>query len=203
MNPIRLLAKLTARGLRIDGGVGGGAPVTISAEDVAGALGMGNLSPEAQLVGRAKFCDDNRAQLELAGWVQTRFHRRCKANGWKTDYCEGIAQLCVFELVWPYRCPHCNGRGHVWIQQPERAGGEDGEQEAPARLVDRLVECGRCKGTGQGRMTVRDRAAVAQITKSRFAETWAARADEMLGEVEGLADQAIRHLWRQFAEDAA
>lgn len=202
MNPIRLVAKLTARGVAIDGAGGGGGPVLISATDVGAALGMGHLKPEAILVGRAKFCDDNTAQLELAGWVQTELHRRCQRAGWKTDYCEGLAQLCVFELVWPYRCTHCYGRGKVWIQQPERRA-EDQDSAAPLVMVDRWLSCGRCKGTGQGRMSVRERAAVAQITKSRFSETWAKRADDMLAELHSLEESCLRHLWRQFADEAA
>jgi hypothetical protein len=52
-------------------------------------------------------------------------------------------------------------------------------------------------------MSVRERAAVAQITKSRFSETWAKRADDMLAELHSLEDTCLRHLWRQFASDAA
>jgi|GEM_PF-929462 hypothetical protein len=202
MNPIRLVAKLTARGVAIDGAGGGGGPVLISATDVGAALGMGRLKPEAILVGRAKFCDDNTAQLELAGWVQTELHRRCQRAGWKTDYCEGLAQLCVFELVWPYRCTHCYGRGKVWIQQPERRT-EDQDSAAPLVMVDRWLSCGRCKGTGQGRMSVRERSAVAQIGKSQFRDAWAKRADDMLAELHSLEESCLRHLWRQFADDAA
>ena len=166
MNPIRLMAKLTSRGMRLDGG-GGGGPVMIGRDDVAGALGMGSLKPVAALVGRATWCDDNQAQLELAGWVQTELHRRCRLNGWKTTYCEGLAQLCVFELVYPLRCVQCGGRGRLWLQVPEK------NSEGEVVMAERWRECGRCKGTGQGRLTVRDRAAIAQITKTRFAETWA------------------------------
>ncbi len=133
--------------------------------------------------------------------MQTELHRRCQRAGWKTDYCEGLAQLCVFELIWPYRCTHCYGRGSVWIQQPEYR--EDQESGTPPVMVDRWISCGRCKGTGQGRMSVRERAAVAQITKSRFSETWAKRADDMLAELHSLEDICLRHLWRQFASDAA
>ncbi|MCE7521948.1 hypothetical protein [Alloalcanivorax xenomutans] len=190
------MAKLTTRGLRIDSGGTGGGPVTIAAEDVAGALGMGRLKPQAVLVGRATFCDDNRAQLELAKWVQQELHRRCRRNGWKTDYCEGLAQLCVFELVHPLRCVHCLGRGQLWLQVPERRGER-------IVLVERWRTCPRCKGSGRKRLTVRDRAAVAQIGKSQFADVWAERADAMLSDLYGLQDDVLRHLWKQFADEAA
>lgn len=196
MNPIRLMAKLTVRGLRIDSGGAGGGPLMIAAEDVAGALGMGRLKPQAALVGSATFCDDNRAQLELTAWVQQELHRRCRRNDWKTDYCEGLAQLCVFELVHPLRCVHCLGRGHTWLQIPERRGER-------TVLVERWRACPRCNGSGRKRLTVRDRAAVAQIGKSQFADVWAERADAMLSDLYGLQDDVLRHLWKQFADEAA
>lgn len=198
MNPIRLMAKMTAKGLLIDGSGFGGGSVVITQHDVAGAMGMGKLPAEAVLVGRAKFSDDNQAQLSLAGWVQTEFRRVCMRNGWKADYCEGLATLCVFELVYPMRCSHCMGRGKTWQQEPEQA--DDGSL---LRMADRWLECKPCKGTGQSVLTVRNRAAIARISKSRFSETWAARADDMMKSLYTLEDMVLRHLWHQFADRAA
>jgi len=198
MNPIRLMAKMTAKGLLIDGGGFGGSVVLVTPQDVAGAMGMGNLPAEAELVGRAKFCDDNQAQLSLAGWVQTEFRRRCMRSGWKTDYCEGLATLCVFELVHPMRCRPCGGRGKVWQQEPEMS--DDGEL---LRMADRWVDCSACKATGQSVLTVRNRAAIAKISKSRFGETWAARADDMMTTLFTCEEKVLRHLWHQFADMAA
>ena len=53
------------------------------------------------------------------------------------------------------------------------------------------------------RLSERDRAAIAGITKSRFNETWAARADELLADLVGLEDRVLRHLWQQFGQQAA
>lgn len=198
MNPIRLLGKMTAKGLLIDGSGFGGGSVLITQHDVAGAMGMGNLPAEAELVGRAKFSDDNQAQLALAGWVQSEFRRQCMRNGWKADYCEGLATLCVFELVHPMRCSHCMGRGKTWQQEPERA--DDG---ALLRIADRWVECKPCKGTGQSVLTVRNRAAIAKIGKSQFNDVWAARADEMMTALFSLEERVLRHLWRQFQQEVA
>ena len=50
MNPIRLLGKMTAQGLLIDGSGFGGGSVLITQHDVAGAMGMGDLPAEAELV---------------------------------------------------------------------------------------------------------------------------------------------------------
>ncbi|MAX54486.1 MAG: hypothetical protein CL537_03050 [Alcanivoracaceae bacterium] len=198
MNPIRLMAKMTAKGLLIDGSGFGGGTVLITQHDVAGAMGMGNLPAEAELVARSKWCDDNQAQLALAGWVQTEFRRRCMRHGWKTDYCEGLATVCVFELVCPMRCSDCMGRGKVWQQEPERA--DDG---VLLRMADRWVECKPCKGSGQSELTVRNRAAIAKISKSRFSETWGPRADEMMTTLYSLDQKVLRHLWHQFADRAA
>lgn len=198
MHPIRLLGKMTAKGLLIDGAGFGSGPVAIRPVDVAAALGMGRLPLEAALVGRAKFCDDNQAQLDLAVWVRDEFRRRCLKQGWKTDYCEGLAQLCVFELVHPMRCSECVGRGSLWQQWPVRQGS------GTLRAVESSwEECGRCKGTGQAKLTVRSRAAVAGITKSRFSETWEGRADSMMQELWVLEEKVLRHLHRQFSDEAA
>lgn len=198
MNPIRLLGKMTAKGLLIDGAGFGSSPVSIRPVDVAGAMGMGRLPLEAALVGRAKFCDDNQAQLDLAVWVRDEFKRRCARNGWKEDYCEGLAQLCVFELVYPMRCSDCVGRGMVWQQQPVRhAGGKLREVKSS------WVECGGCKGSGQAKLTVRSKAAVAGIGKSQFADAWQGRADEVMKLLWSLEEKVLRHLYRQFADEAA
>lgn len=190
MNPVRMLGKMTAKGLRLDGGVGG--PVLVPPSDVAAALGLGALPRPALLVGLAKYSDDNQCQLALRDWAAARFRARCERRGWKTDYCGGIALLCVYELVNPTRCPHCLGKGTVW--KPSPAGG---------RKPAGWGECGRCKGSGNVRLSLRDRAAIAQISKSRFAETWAWRADQMLAELSSLEEQALRHLWHQFRDDVA
>ncbi|WP_414430832.1 hypothetical protein ACMG4M_05230 [Alcanivorax sp. IL3] len=198
MHPIRLLGKMTAKGLLIDGAGFGSGPVAIRPVDVAAALGMGRLPLEAALVGRAKFCDDNQAQLDLAVWVRDEFRRRCLKQGWKTDYCEGLAQLCVFELVHPMRCSECVGRGSLWQQWPVRQGS------GTLRAVESSwEECGRCKGTGQAKLTVRSRAAVAGIGKSQFSDVWQDRADNMMQTLWSLEEKVLRHLHRQFSDEAA
>ena len=198
MNPIRLLGKMTAKGLLIDGAGFGSGPVAIRPVDVAGALGRGSLPLEAALVGRAKFCDDNQAQLDLAVWVRDEFQRRCDRNGWKKDYCEGLAQLCVFELVHPMRCSHCVGRGSVWQQKPvKRASGKLKAVESS------WVECDRCKGSGQAKLTVRSKAAVAGIGKSQFADAWQERSDDVMKLLWSLEEKVLRHLYHQFADEAA
>ncbi len=198
MNPVRLLGKMTAKGMRLDGG--GGGPVTIPAGDVAAALAMGRLPREAVLVGLAKFADDNQSQLDLHAWAQQRFRYRCAVRGWKQDYAEGLALLVVYELVNPTRCPECHGRGKRWRQVVEKVERADGVEKIGAT---RWLDCPRCKGHGTVRLSERDRAAMAGITKSRFIETWAARADELLADLVGLEDRVLRHLWEQFGQQAA
>ncbi len=198
MNPIRLLGKMTAKGLLIDGAGFGSGPVSIRPVDVAGAMGMGRLPLEAALVGRAKFCDDNQAQLDLAVWVRDEFVRRCMRYGWKTDYCEGLAQLCVFELVHPMRCSDCGGRGMVWQQHPVKHASGKLEE-----VKSRWVGCERCKATGQAKLTVRSKAAVAGIGKSQFADAWQGRADEVMKLLWSLEEKVLRHLYRQFADEVA
>lgn len=195
MNPIRLMAKLTAVGVKLDGG-GRGGEVLISAGDVAAALAGVGEGPE--LVGRAKYCDDGHAQKALVQYLENEFVSMCRRNGWKTQHATGIATLCVFELCWPTKCAHCLGRGSVWIQRPIK--NDDGDVVG---ADDHWVQCGRCKGTGRGVLTDRSRAAVCGITKSRFHETWSERADQLMALVWDMESRCLRHLWRQFADQAA
>ena len=167
MNPIRLLGKMTAKGLLIDGAGFGSGPVAIR-------------------------------PVDLAVWVRDEFQRRCDRNGWKKDYCEGLAQLCVFELVHPMRCSHCVGRGSVWQQKPvKRASGKLKAVESS------WVECDRCKGSGQAKLTVRSKAAVAGIGKSQFADAWQERSDDVMKLLWSLEEKVLRHLYHQFADEAA
>ena len=77
---------------------------------------------------------------------------------------------------------------------------DDGEL---LRMADRWVDCSACKATGQSVLTVRNRAAIAKISKSRFGETWAARADDMMTTLFTYEEKVLRHLWHQFADMAA
>ena len=113
---------------------------------------------------------------------------------------EGLALLVVYELVNPTRCPECHGRGKRWRQVVEKVERADGVEKIGAT---RWLDCPRCKGHGTVRLSERDRAAMAGITKSRFNETWAARADELLADLVGLEDRVLRHLWEQFGQQAA
>ncbi|MFT0137296.1 hypothetical protein ACEK07_04450 [Alcanivoracaceae bacterium MT1] len=196
MNPVRLLGKMTTKGLRLDGG--GGGPVLIAPGDVAAALAMGGLPHEAVLVGLAKYADDNNSQLALRDWARAHFRRRCVVRGWKQDYAEGLALLVVYELVNPTRCPECAGRGKRW---------ESVDLTTPldvAPVVGRSWEyCSRCKGTGTVRLSQRDRAAIAGITKTTFCDTWSRRADELWEDLATLEDRVLRHLWHHFSDQAA
>lgn len=186
---IRLLSKLTTQGMKL-GGVGGGGSVEISSQDVAAALGMGNLSRMAYLVGVAKFADDGIAQGELVHQVEASFRRDCIRNGWKQDHCRGIAELCVFELIWEGQCPHCHGRGSRWVHR------DDG-------VSQHWADCSSCKSTGRKRLTIRERAAISGISRTRFQADWEARVDRLLIDLWSAESEVLRHLVKQFSELAA
>lgn len=185
MNPVRLLAKLTTRGVRIEGCPGG--QIELTSQDVAAALGMGSLNEQAYLIGRAKFSDDGFAQGVLVDRVEQAFRARCQAAGWKQDYCRGIAELCVFELVWNGACPHCAGRGAGWVKPRDSA-------------VQLWRDCGVCKGTGRKRLTIRERASIAGVGKSQFAAEWQQRADKVMLDLWSMESDCLRHLVRQFTD---
>ena len=70
-------------------------------------------------------------------------------------------------------------------------------------VESRWEECGRCKGSGQAKLTVRSKAAVAGIGKSQFADVWQGRADEVMKLLWSLEERVLRHLYYQFADEAA
>lgn len=183
MNPVRMLAKLTAQGVKLEGG--GGGSVLVSETDVAAAMGMGSLDPFACLVGRAKFADDGQAQQRLVRVVERRFARRCMDRGWPMQRARGVAELAVFELIWSGTCPHCDGGG--WAPRPR-----------PTH-----ARCGACRGTGRKVLGVRDRAAIAGIGRTQFADAWQQRVDDLVWDLLEAQQAVISHLWRQFSDDVA
>lgn len=105
MKQRHLLAKLTAKGLYISTGAGGG-EVYISSSDVAAALGYGGtncrrLSDEAYQYGRAKYCDDsdNKNNLKII-----------LTNLLDTDN-KSLADVLLHEGLWRPIHKRCQGRG--------------------------------------------------------------------------------------------
>lgn len=105
MKQRHLLAKLTAKGLFISTGAGGG-EVYISSSDVAAALGYGGtncrkLSNEAYNYGRVKYCDDPGNVYKLRGLL---------AGELSTDK-EGLVDILMTEGIWRPIHKKCQGRG--------------------------------------------------------------------------------------------
>lgn len=102
-----LLAKLTAKGLYLSTGAGGG-EVYITSSDVAAALGMGrgsghHLSNKAYVLGLVKYCDDPGKAYQL---------RQIILNDLNTDS-EQLVDVVIQEGVWRpiHMTKKCQGRG--------------------------------------------------------------------------------------------
>lgn len=99
MHPVRLLAKCTARGVAITG-AGFGGTTEVTAQDVAGALGMGSLSPECAWAVQAKFCADNVATEKLKVWLTGWVEQECVRKQLTTRHSAALAFAACWEFVW-------------------------------------------------------------------------------------------------------
>ena len=163
--------------LKVNAGGAGQNPLT--AADVAGGMAFAGLSQREELVARAKYAGDAAAAWELVGVVAGVFKARCQTRGWKVGRAHGVAKLAVFELLSDGCCAICGGSG----------------QRVPGRA------CKSCRGTGRKPLSLRDRAAIADISKTRFAADWETRTAELLRDLHGWEESALRKLGRVMAQN--
>ncbi|KAF0804914.1 hypothetical protein A6D6_02678 [Alcanivorax xiamenensis] len=157
---------------------------------VAGALGMGRLHRGAELVGLVIYARHHDVARELVTRLAAAGSALFERKGWKTVYCYGIAEMLVFELLWPRRCVDCKGDGEYSVRYTAL-----GEQSVSRKKAHR---CQRCNGTGRGDLSQREQARVSGIEQSRFIRTWAPRAHEMRLMMLGWEEDCLRHLVRHF-----
>ncbi|MCX4027917.1 hypothetical protein H0A36_28520 [Endozoicomonas sp. SM1973] len=101
-------------------GVPGGTP-QLTAEDVAGALGMGSLPREAYLLGLLKYAEDKTVLHELDRLVQEYVIGVGVKEGWREPwpkekkrslmFFKQFARLMINEIVDENICKSCNGTG--------------------------------------------------------------------------------------------
>lgn len=171
MHPIRMMGRLSVRGQSY-AVPGSGHGDTVPFESlVAGALGMGRLHRGAELVGLVIYARHHDVARELVTRLAASGSALFERKGWKVEYCYGIAEMLVFELLWTKRCPACTGNG-----------------------------CDQCDHRGRLRLSVREQGRVAGISHSRYVETWADRAHEMRLQLVDWENVCLRHLIRHFEE---
>lgn len=111
MSTAEKLALMTAHGVSI-GHIPGGAPY-LTAEDVAGALGMAHLKRGPYLLMLAKYCGDDTVLYELYNYAWFQAVDVANAKGWKPvkgkEYIRRMSVLAVDQVLKSQRCKSCKG----------------------------------------------------------------------------------------------
>ena len=198
MHPIRMLARLTSKGAwfespgRATGGKREG--LLVPSSEIAGALGMGGLSRPAYLLGLAAFADDNAAINRLVVAMVPMLEYRLAAAGFGSERVRELCELAVVEVLWPRRCPDCNGEGEFSAPYTDVAS---------CQYLVRWQRCARCAGGGRVAFTHRDAAKVLGISLRGYQKAWQGRADiarSVIGELEA---KLLDHVRRQMVDEVA
>lgn len=117
------MAMMTAKGLNYEKagkGIVGGIP-TLTAQDVAGALGMADISREAYLYGLLKYTEDKKVIHELDKLTQHAVILFALKQGWREPFPDDkkrslffflqMGRLLINELVGENLCGTCDGSG--------------------------------------------------------------------------------------------
>ena len=82
-------------------------------QDVAAALGMGQLSPLAIELGHAKYCEDDDSCQKLLQLMKEVAQQQAKVNKWRAhkNLLPRLAQLAVYEMLSSQLCKCCRGLG--------------------------------------------------------------------------------------------
>ncbi|MEE8057201.1 MAG: hypothetical protein V3T17_05125 [Pseudomonadales bacterium] len=184
---VKVLAKMTARGVVIDG-IGKG-QILISAYDVAAALSYGSLPHPAYHLGLAKYCDDAAARDKLYKHIETKIQHKINSNNWQDakERASCLALLVMQEAVYGLQCKVCHGRGFVRKRVQHKA------------VMLEEKQCQKCHGLGVGILSERKRAAIANIPKSSWIRNWILRIEEFKHYVVDLETKVIKQLAFQFS----
>lgn len=171
MNPIQLMMKLAVSAQSYEVGCGGGRSGIPVASMVAASLGMGDLKKEPYLAGLYLVAQQHELRKPVTELLTAAGRRVFMKHGWKTDYCYGIAEMCLFEICWPK---------YTDALESARDDVRFSEVVLPRSL--------------------REQAILSGIEQSRFARTWAPRANEMRLILAGWMDDCARHIRRHYHE---
>jgi len=176
-----LLAKLTAKGLIIDGSPMGGGIVEISAADVAASLAFGNLELWAYKYSLGKWCADAEYIKESQGEVEhlTWAHYQPKV---KRVEARSISVVAMFQAVGGYLCPHCDGSKVV-------------------RIATGLVACKACRESGRGPLRLSTKADLMGMSRQGYTKTWDERVKWAESVISGWEQAGLTHMYRQFSQE--
>jgi len=171
MSAIDYMTFLTPTGVML-GHVGGGKRM-LSWEDVAAAMGMGNLSQEAYLLGRAKYCNDGAANKDLQAVIAKKSARLIARRKWKSarDMSGDLALVACLEAVANNNCKPCHGTG-VLLEET----------------------CDNCEGFGRDRIPEASKYNLANMDKRNWQRRWRPRYEEIYQMLVAAEDELAQHL---------
>lgn len=175
MNAMRLLAKMTAKGVAI-GGTGGGA-VEISSMDVAAAIAFAGVTRTADRLVRFLYCNDGAQEALLQAALVHELRTRVKVE---RPLLAGMVRLALVELATRSICRTCGGSGY----------------KATAL-------CESCSGGGLKPLGQRERAAYLGLPRTSFQRHYEEPANQVYQYVAGLANDAMARIASQFSDRAA
>ncbi|MBU2708946.1 hypothetical protein KCM76_23325 [Zooshikella marina] len=139
-----LLGHRTVQHDAIPGGIS-----RLTAEDVAGALGMADISREAYLFGLLKYVGDKTVIHELDKLTQRAVILFGLKNKWRAPFADDdkrsmffflqLGRLVINELVGENICPTCNGTG-VYIAKARKCSCSNGRRPPKKAILAKF--CG-------------------------------------------------------------
>ena len=143
-------------------------------QDVAAALGMGQLSPLAIELGHAKYCEDDDSCQKLLQLMKEVAQQQAKVNKWRAhkNLLPRLAQLAVYEMLSSQLCKCCRGLG----------------------ITKRGVTCTDCKGQGRQPLRAAERYHFAGIDKRNWERRWQSRYEVVYGCLCDAESQLLSHL---------
>ncbi len=174
MNPARYLLLLNPRSPDWQNtGVSTGGN-TLRWQDVAHALGAGNLSPLANTLGRARYCEDADCCQRLLAEVQIMVTGLAQQQRWRcrSDVPARLARLATHEILVDNSCSACHGHGVNRRQQI----------------------CRTCNGDAREPMKAAQRYQYAGIDKRNWERRWQRRYDTIYRQLCDAEHQLLGHL---------
>ncbi|MET4696712.1 hypothetical protein [Endozoicomonas lisbonensis] len=182
MNPKQLMLLLNPKGQSWspaprNAGKAGTVQSQLRWEDVASALGAGQLAPLSYYLVRAKYCQDDSSVEPLLALVLKETSALAKANRWQArkDTLQSLAHLACYESLDTQLCKSCGGRGY------SQAG----------------KACRVCRGYGRHPMSARARYRMAGIDKRNWERRWLSRYEQLYQALCDAEDCALAHLSHQ------
>lgn len=181
MDVAELMAMMTPHGPK-PGHVPGGIP-SLTALDVAGAMGMGHLKPEWAALVLVKYCGDSSPVHGLWSIWFRRLMRHKACQGWETipGQVERLSISTLDEAIGSHACRRCGGTG---------AGIIDGSLKA----------CPACDGLGRQYPGERQMAGALLVSRHAYRTQWAGRVDWCRRELQGWERQALGAISRALAK---